>query len=155
MRLPKPACFCIIENSSSVSRPGLSSTASGMPILPMSCSSAACSSVSTTASVELERFGDEPRVAADAEHVLAGVVVAVLGGAGQAVDQVAARHLELGGPLADGGFEVVVVVAQVVLIGFDREHVSHARHQFAGVDRFVEEVGRAQLDGAHARSRDR
>ena len=100
---------------------------------------------------QAEGLADQPSVAADAKHVLARVVVAIFGGAGEAMNQVASRILKFGGPLSHGRFQIVAVVSQLVLVALYRQHVADARHQLAGVDGLVQEVGRAKFDGPHAR----
>ena len=63
-------------------------------------------------------------------------IVAVLGGAGEAVDQVEPRGGQLGGAAANLVFEVMGIAAQMVVVSFNQKAVAHSDNELGRVDRF-------------------
>ena len=100
MRAPIAGCLRMIAHSYSSSLPGLSSTASGMPILPTSCSAAA-SPISSASAITQAGGACEPAAhAADALDVLAGLLVARLRGLREPAHDLELGLAQLGGALA-------------------------------------------------------
>jgi hypothetical protein len=110
----------ISSNSSTVSLPGLPRIASGIAILPTSCSGGGQAEQLDLGLGQPQALRDGDRQIADAARVLAGVVVPELGGRGEPGEHLELRLLELpAGPpglgdvldLAEELGDLVVLVA--------------------------------------------
>ena len=77
---------------------------------------------------------------AHALGVAPGVVVAVLGGARQALEHLEVRGLELLGALGDGALQPAVVLAQLEVQEAGLEQVRHAQQQLVAVYGLGDEV---------------
>src|ERR1039457_4380180 len=112
---PIEVCVFICSNSASVSLPGFSRIASGIPILPMSCNVAArrISSIS--------RWGKRGPVrqqrasAPEPPGVLLGIVVAVLGRKRKALQDLEPGLLQIAGALSHLLLKVRVLLKKPIL----------------------------------------
>src|SRR4051812_44004862 len=69
--------------------------------------------------IQPERGADDARVLANAKHVLTSIIIAKLGGSGQAVNDVAARGLQLRRATPNFIFQILVVAKQLILVRLD------------------------------------
>jgi hypothetical protein len=92
---------------------------------------------------QAERAREEAGEPADATGVLAGVVVAVLGGTREALDDLEVRAVEGPRPLEDGLLELLLLALELrVQLPCD-EQVADPEQRFDAVERLGEEVARA------------
>ena len=111
-----------------------------MPILPTSCSGAARRISDTCASGSPICLGEQRRHLADALGVLAGIVVAELGGPRQPLDDLDLRRLELARALAHLGLEDLVLALDLQVEEPRLEQRADPEQHFVAVERLVEEV---------------
>ena len=140
MRAPITVWVLTISNSSGVSLPIFIRMVSGTPILPTSCSSAARRMSDTWRVGQPELLGQERRHLPDAVGVLAGVVVAELGGDRQPLDDLDLRLDQLARPLAHLGLEQLVLALDLDVEEARLEQRLDAQQQLVLLERLVDEV---------------
>ena len=133
----------MMSSSPGASCAGLSRMASGTPTLPTSCSGAARSIIAASPSARPSVRASSPDEPADAARVLAGVVVAILGGARQAVDDLDVRAGEGARPLLDRLLEPLLLALELGVELARDQQVADAQQRLDAVERLGQEVARA------------